>query len=439
MIDYGKIYNEIIKQLAEDGMKFTNLSKIYGNIKELQQHLKGLEIEKNYEEINKFVNGEITISSELGHALNCMCFSSAVSSAVYYTGKVDFYFHEINRLLFDYFSLYEKNVQVFGKKYRKNIKWFFYHSFRLEIDELCNGHPSGRSPYLDEFLIPLVLKHSKEIDGILDYLHKYDTPLNWLEIKSLQEELLLLFDNDLDRKNLATKLMVIRKVDENINKFTNFKSIYSFFEYDLCQKKEIFVCSDDLFQKQLYVELHKYVKKKNESIVSEKIKNLQNIIKEIEKRKCGNKYNKLMEQLTERFNFLNSKAVEYKPDKVLNKAIHTPIINSQFFNSNLRVEGTLSQDELDSLLKEYKEKIINSLKGLIKNNKMQCNHAEIDTLYECALDIDCILIKHNLNIEIDLYFDLLFENYNLWKSGHKKNETILRSKIERGKNNEKTK
>ena len=146
-----------------------------------------------------------------------------------------------------------------------------------------------------------------------------------------------------------------------------------------------------------------------------------------------------MEQLTDRFNFLNSKPVEYKLDKVLHKAIHTPILNSQFFNSKLRFKSTLSQVDLDSLLEAYKEKIVNSLKDLIKNNEMKYRYPEINTLYMCRIDVTWILNKHNLSIDNDLYFDLLFENYNLWKSDHKKNETILLSMIERGRNNEKTK
>ena len=428
MIEYNKVYEELIKLLAEDGMKFTNLSKIYSIIKELGQHLKGPEIKK---EIYEFVYGHITVSGELIQALT----DEYAFIEDYYTREVDIYFHDINRFLFDYFSLYEKNVRAFGKSYRKNIKWFFYNAFRLEIDELC----SGRSPLLDGFIFPLTQKRSKEIDDILNYLHKYDTPLNQLEIKSLEEELLFLFDKDLDSKYRATKFMVIRKVTENINKFANFKTKYSFFLQDLHEKKETFVDSDDSFQKQIYDELHKYVEETNESIVSDEIKNLENIIKETEKRKCGNKYNKLMEQLTDRFNFLNSKPVEYKLDKVLHKAIHTPILNSQFFNSKLLFKSTLSQVDLDSLLEAYKEKIINSLKDLIKNNEMKYRYPEINTLYMCRIDVTWILNKHNLSIDNDLYFDLLFENYNLWKSDHKKNETILLSMIERGRNNEKTK
>lgn len=439
MTEYNKVYEELIKLLAEEETEFENRLNIFEIIEKLTQHLENLDIKRHYNEIYGFVHGHIKINYELMGSLD----GNYIDIFDADSGEGSIYFHEINRRLFDYFSIYENNGPTFEKSYKKGIKRFFYNVFRLEVDELCCFATSDlsidRSPLLDNWIFLFERSSCEEIKTISEYLHKYNMPLNWLEIKSLKEELLFLFDNDLDSVYPVIKLMVIRKVQENIFNFSNFKTTYSFLEQDLFQKRKILDGRDDLFQKQLYDELYEYVKNKDNSFVKEKIDVLENIIHELKKRELDNIHNKLMKELTDRVNNLNLEREKYKSNAILNKATHTPILKSTFFNSKFRLNGILSQRNLDYFLGEYKKEIITNLKKLIKNNWKNEKYPEIGTLSMCQFDIGYLLHKNNLSIDNDLYFDILFENYNLWKSGHKKNETFLLSMIERGRNNEKTK
>lgn len=441
MNNYGKFYEEIIKLLAEEETEFENQSKIFTIIIKLSQNLEKLDIKQNNLEIYSFLHGHLTIKYEqMGSLRDKYGFIFDADS-----GEGDIYFHDINRILFDYFSIYENYGHSFEKSDRKNIKIFFLNVFRLEIDELSYIPASvssiDRSPLLDNLIFLLYESSCEETKSILECLRTYDIPLNRLEIKSLEEELSFLFDNDLDRDYPVIKIMVSRKVIENIHVFSNFKTIYSFFEHNFFETKKIYEEKNrnDLFQKQLYDELYEYVKHKDSLFSKEAIDSLENIIQELKTRNINNIHNELMKELADQVESLNFMREKYKSNKILNKATHTTILKSQFFNSKFRLNGTLSRGALYNLLAEYKETIINSLKDLIKNNDKQSRYPEIRTLSMCQFDINCILYKNNLSIDNDLYFDLLFENYNRWKRGHKKNENVLLSMIERGRNYEKTK
>ncbi len=433
MIEYNKVYEEIFKLLNEEETEFENRSNIIVIVEKLTQHLENLDIRRNKPEIHDFVHGQITIKYEQIGSLHDKYLITLDADGIY--------FSDINRILYDYFSIYENDGHSFEGSNKKNIKNFFFNVFRLEVDELCYGLFFNRSPLLNDLSFSFQKSSCEEIKSILEYLDTYDTPLNRLEVKSLDEELSFLFCNDLDRFYPVIKIMVSRKVLEIIHHFSNFKTIYSFFKYDFLQKKETYDKNNknDLFQAQLNEKLYDYIDTKDSSIPNEAIDNLENIIQVLITRDIDNIYNELMNELTDLVKSLKSKSDDFKTNIILHKAIHTPILNNQFFNSKFRLNDTLSQVALYDLLGKYKKEIINSLKDLIKNNDKQYRYPEIRTLNFCQFDIDYILYKHNRSIDNDLYFDLLFENYNLRKKGHKKNETFLLSMIERGRKNEKTK
>lgn len=435
MIEYNKFYEEIFKLLTEEETEFENRSNIIGIIEKLTQHLENLDIKRNNPEICDFVYGQITIKDEQIGSLH----DKYLFIVNLYSGEDSIYFHGINRILYDYFSIYENDVHSFEKSDRKKIKNFFYNVFRLEVDELSYGPSFDRSPLLNELNFSFQTSSCEEIKSILEYLNTYDTPLNRLEIKSLDEELSFLFNNDLDKVYPVIKIMVSRKVLENIHIYSNFKTTYSFFEYDFLEKKEIYdkMNKSDSFQIQLNDKLYDYVNNKDSLISEEAIDSLENIIQELKTRNLDNIHNELVKELDDKVESLKSEREDFKTNETLHKAIHTPILNNQFFNSNFRLNDKLSQAALYKLLGQYKENIVNRLKDLIKNN--QSRYPEIRTLNMCQFDINYILYKHNRSIDNVSYFDLLFENYNLRKSGHTKNETILLSMIERGRNNEKTK